>query len=96
MIELIFTKIEEINRLIVFRKIMHQSFELSDNDDGRKIRKEQDQSQRYLYQLFTLSDLVYLLLDTVIFLHAHPACFTHSFVSGMQSFHFKEFEDAMS
>ena len=49
MIELIFTKIEEINRLIVFRKIMHQSFELSDNDDGRKMRKEQDQSQRYLY-----------------------------------------------
>ena len=55
MIELIFTKIEEINRLIVFRKIMHQSFELSDNDDGRKMRKEQDQSQRYLYS-FRFSD----------------------------------------
>ena len=93
MIELIFTKIEEINRLIVFRKIMHQSFELSDNDDGRKMRKEQDQSQRYLYSFrFSVSASRY----SDFFLHAHLACFTHSFVSGMQSFYFKEFEDAMS
>ena len=31
----------------------------------------------------------------VIFLPAHPASFAHNFVSGMQSFHFRESQDAM-
>ena len=31
----------------------------------------------------------------VIFLPAHPASFTHIFVSGMQSFYFSESQDAM-
>ena len=29
------------------------------------------------------------------FLPAHPASFVHNFVSGMQSFHFSESQDAM-
>ena len=32
---------------------------------------------------------------TVILLPAHPASFTHKFVSGMQSFYFSESQDAM-
>ena len=31
----------------------------------------------------------------VILLPAHPASFTHNFVSGMQSFYFSESQDAM-
>ena len=31
----------------------------------------------------------------IFFLPAHPASFTHNFVSGMQSFYFSEAEDAM-
>ena len=31
----------------------------------------------------------------VIFLTAHPASFTHNFVSGMQHFYFSESQDAM-
>ena len=31
----------------------------------------------------------------VIFLPAQPASFTHNFVSGMQSFHFSESQDAV-
>ena len=32
---------------------------------------------------------------SVIFLHAHPASFTHNFVSGMQSFHSGGSQDAI-
>ena len=31
----------------------------------------------------------------MLFLPAHPASFTHNFVSGMQSFDFSESQDAM-
>ena len=33
--------------------------------------------------------------QAVIFLPAHPASFTHNFVSGMQSFYFSKSQDAM-
>ena len=32
---------------------------------------------------------------SVILLPAHPASFTHNFVSGVQSFYFRESQDAM-
>ena len=35
------------------------------------------------------------IINPVIFLPAHPASFTHNFVSGMQSFYFSESQDAM-
>ena len=34
-------------------------------------------------------------ISAVILLPAHPAFFTHTFVSGMQSFYFSESQDAM-
>ena len=33
--------------------------------------------------------------DPVILLHAHSASFAHNFVSGMQSFYFSEYQDAI-
>ena len=34
-------------------------------------------------------------LEAVILLPAHPASFTHNFISGMHSFYFRESQDAM-